>query len=215
MKTSLTRAAALLAVAFTLNSPAELVIYRGTEQETITGNGLQQRLSATARLIVDRNTADVRLLISTTINGQKLYATGSLDDLQIVEVTDYKGKTTTALVRTQDDCDVEEGRTSVSVVFQGPNASLKVQTNSTISFPKTLSGGGSSYGLDDGELVTAKLAVSFDQAATQTANSATETVDQCLQRLAASLEARGYHAITGKASRVETMGGLKEKNQRQ
>jgi hypothetical protein len=187
-----------------LNASAELIVYKGTEKDSYLGDGYQQQVSSKVFLLLDHDTAEIRIILYATINGNKAYTSATISDLHIVEVTDAKGKTMSGLSYALNSCDNENGITTESVFLQGANASLKANTNSSISFPKSMQYSARGYSTTYAELLSRSLSITFSSAETLAANGNGESLDACESRLISTLETEGY-VWMGKASAKTTL----------
>ncbi len=113
-----------------------------------------------------------------------------------MQVTGAHGKAYTTLAHIPNDCDAQENPGKEGVYLQGANATLKLNTNSTMSFPRTLtdSGVGLSHSTNTGEpyITSGSFLLVFNPGRTMTSNQAGETVDVALARIVAYVESLGY-----------------------
>jgi hypothetical protein len=177
-------------------APGELLIYKGTDKETITGgyNGL--RINSKEILILDHSTANFARILYTTFDGQKRYSTSRQTNAHFVEVTGLRLKTYTLISRVPSQCDADEHPGSEGIYLKGMNSTLNVGNNATISFPKILSdsGSGLSFSSESGQprLVEGSSLVVFNQVETAASNTAGETLDQAFTRLLGTIQVQGY-----------------------
>jgi hypothetical protein len=173
---------------------AELIIYKGTLKQSGLGQGVSQKLTSKLYLIVDHDTASVAQIEYTSVKGSKAYATGTTTNLQFDQVSAPKGKVTEAIVQPPSSCDTNDGNTSDIVIVKGADSTLAVNTNSTITFPKVLSGSDAEIDHSAGPAiyVASSVVVSFDAADTHLSNQNGETLDAAVSRISAVLEGEGY-----------------------
>jgi hypothetical protein len=206
MKTLLPCLLAVLAVSLAAPAAAEVILYKGTVKVTYTGQNQTMKLSFKAFLVVDHDTADVAELLYASVSGTKFYSTGFLTNQHIVEVTGARLKQYSALTRPASDCDIADGLTGEAVVLQGANSLLAVGTNTTISFPKTLTSVEQGYSEDSGpaSLINGTLTASFDKNRTIASNTAGDTLDSAFDKLVAYVQSLGYTEAAGEASKALT-----------
>lgn len=179
-----------------LASPAsaQLVIYKGTLKQTGTGEGVSVKLTSKFYLIVDSANGHVAEIQYVIINNSKMYATGTETNGHILQISAPKGKTIQAISQPPNDCDISQGNTNDLVFVQGADSQLTVNTGTTITFPKTLSGGDTEADTSQGSpiVITSSLVVSFDSAETLLSNGNPDTLDAALARISSLLESQGY-----------------------
>jgi hypothetical protein len=205
-KTHYMRTLNLLAVIATVifivrPASAELIIYKGTLKQSATGQGVSRKVTSKFYLVVDHDTANIAQIEYTTVNGSKIYGTDVETNLQFDQVSAPKGKTIEAIAHSPNSCDTGEGDTVDSVFLKGTDGILGVNTNSTVTFPKILSGSGSvvSYSSGPAIFVGSILMVSFDAAQTQLSNQNDEKLDSAVSRISAMLEGQGYNQQSEKS----------------
>src|SRR6266496_969544 len=166
---------------------AELLIYKGTETETVTGEYNGARYSLRLIYIVDHESANIGKITYYTLNGNKRHSKSTLTDAHFVTVPAANGKAYTVVSRVPTDCEAQSDPKSEGVYFAGLNATLKTNTNSTTVFPRVFgdSGNGLSFSTRTGEplLVRGSLTLAFNQAETLRSNQAGETLEDALERL--------------------------------
>lgn len=176
------------------SASAQLIIYSGTLKQAATGEGVSVKLNLKAYLVVDHATGYAGLIQYVTFNGSKMYGTDTETNLHIVQFSGAQGKSDEALSQPPNTCDLEEGNTNDIVFVQGADSELTVTTNTTITFPKTLSGGDTEIDSSSGSpiSVTSSAVVSFNSAQTFISNGNGETLDAAVARISAILEGEGY-----------------------
>ncbi|HLX70264.1 MAG TPA: hypothetical protein VKV04_11615 [Verrucomicrobiae bacterium] len=181
------------------SASAQLVIYKGSLKQTAIGKGASAKLTSKFDLIVDHATGFAAEIQYVAVKGSKLYSTGTETNLHIVQFDAAHGKTYEALSQPPNSCDLDEGNTNDIVFVQGADSELKVDTNTTITFPKTLSGGDTEIDSSSGSpiSVTTVGVVSFDPVQTGISNGNGETMDAAVARISAILEGEGYVKQTG------------------
>ena len=176
---------------------AELLIYKGSETETVTGEFNAIRYSLKQIYIVDHDTASVGRIVYYTLNGNKRYAASTVTNAHFVTVTGSNNKTYTVVSRVQTDCEVQSGSTSEGVYFAGLNAVIKVNTNATETFPRKFSdsGNGLSYSRQTSQprLTIGSFTLIFNQTETFRSNQAGETIEVAMDRLRSYVAGLGYH----------------------
>jgi len=190
---TLTLATILLLSSFVCRG--ELLIYKGASKETFFGNFDQERRSLKVLLIIDHDAGYFSSISYTTINGNKRYTTSQHTNSHIVELNGTNGKKQTAVTHIPTDCEAQENPGQEGIYFKGANATLTVNTGTTVSFPKVMtdSGNGLSH-TQSGAPYSAEgssLFV-FNQRETQSSNQAGETLDAAFARLVAQIESLGY-----------------------
>ena len=196
MKNSIIRLILVATILTPLLTTAELLIYKGSETENIVGENNALRVNSRVFVIIDHDTANSASVAYATIGGTKRYTTSQHTNAHFVTVTGPGSKTYTVLAHIPNECDAQENPGKESVSLQGPNASVNVNTNSTIFFPKTLTdiGNGLSFSTSTGQphLLAGKILLVFNQAQTMASNQAEETLEAALARLVAFVESLGY-----------------------
>jgi len=194
MKTLHILIAAAAVVGFASPASAELIIYKGTLKQAATGLGVNQKLNSQFYLIVDHDTAAFTQVPYLSFNGSKTYATMTETNFHFVQMSGAKGKTIQAIAKPPSECDTNEGNTSDSVFVQGADSTLIVNSGTTITFPKTLSGAGGQVDYSQGPpiYIASTLVVSFDSKQTPQSNGNGETLDAALTRISTMLEGQGY-----------------------
>ncbi|HXJ61051.1 MAG TPA: hypothetical protein VNU68_30770 [Verrucomicrobiae bacterium] len=176
-------------------SSGELIVYRGTRRDNYNGSGHSLTVLSRLILIVDHDTAQAARLQYESVNGVKRYSTSQWTNTHFVEVTGTR-VTYTAIARMLTPCEIDSGATGEGIYCKGANATLTLNTNSTVFFPKILSDHGNGLGhsqisgepfLDDGS-----FQLVFDRPGTLTSNQAGETLDAAFARFTAYLESLGY-----------------------
>lgn len=170
---------------------ADLVIYKGTARINYIGQSHNLHISFKLFLVVDQNTADVGEILYTSAGGQKQYSTNTESNLHIVQVSGSGGKVYTAISRPPSDC--ETNSTTEGVLLEGVTVILKIGTNTSVYFPKTVTSTERSYdSAAPANLSDGILAASFDSKDTLISNSAGEDIDQAMTRLVTALQSQGY-----------------------
>jgi hypothetical protein len=110
-----------------------------------------------------------------------------------VEVSGANNKVYTALARPLSQCDTNDGNTSESVFLEGVNSTLAVKTNSSITFPKTLTLTEQGYDSSASpSLVNVTLTATFDQKNTLMSNSVGNDLDGALAKFTTYVQSLGY-----------------------
>src|SRR5262245_54765909 len=150
------------------SASAQLVIYKGTLKQSGTGQGVSLKLTSKFYLIVDTATANIAEIQYVTVNNSRVYDTDTQTNLHILQISAPKGKTSEAISQAPNTCDINEGNTNDLVFVQGADSQLTVNTGTTITFPKTLSGADTEADTSHGSpiLITSSLVVSFDSVQT-------------------------------------------------
>ena len=176
-------------------APAELIFYKGPRTDTYVGEGHGLTVAWKMVLIVDHDTAKSARLQYATINGVKRYSTTSWTNTHFVHVTGATGSYT-VIARPPTQCEMDCGATGEGVYCKGRDATLTLNTNSTVSFPRIMSdrGNGLSYSQTSGQpnLVDGSFQVTFDRPGTIASNRTGETLEAALARLIAHFESLGY-----------------------
>jgi len=191
---------AVAAVFIAASAPAELIIYKGTLRGSFYGQNLSEKLNFGFYLVVDYDTANVAEIQYASIRGNKFYSSNTETNLQFMEMNGPNGKTIQAISIPPNSCDTSEGITSAGVLAKGATSVLTINTNSTISFPKVLSGGGRGIDSSSGQptYIENTVVVSFDSPDTLTSNENGETMDAAVTRLTNALQAQGYSEASEK-----------------
>ena len=192
MKTALFRGMISIAVLAACAAPAELIVYKGTAPITYIGQDQTLLVNFKMFLVVDHDTANVAELLYANGHGTKLYSTGTETNLHVVDVTGANGRIYTALSRQLSQCDIDSGSTSEGVFVRGISSPIPVSTNTTISFPKTLTSEEHGYDPDLVILVNGTLSVSFDKKDTLISNTAGDDLAAALARLVTYVQSLGY-----------------------
>ncbi len=175
---------------------AELLIYKGTETETVAGEYNGAHYSLRLIYIVDHDSANIGRITYYTLNGSKRHSKSTLTNAHFVTVPGANGKAYTVVARVPTDCEAQSDPKSEGVYLEGLNATLKTNTNATTRFPRMFgdSGHGLSFSTRTGEplLVRGSLTLAFHQAETFRSNQAGETLEDALDRLARYVESLGY-----------------------
>ena len=175
---------------------AALIIYKGIEKEIVTGATNVLRPTWRVFVILDGDTGNYARIRYATVNDTKTYRTLTRTNSHIVQVIGSNGRSYTAITRIPTDCELQEFPGSESVYFRGPNASLIVNSNLTVSFPKVLTSTGVGLGfratdgapyLDEGTFVLA-----FNKAETFASNTSGETMESAFARLVIYVRSLGY-----------------------
>lgn len=170
---------------------AEVVIFKGTAKVNYIGQSQNVNLTFSLYLVVDDATADVGEILYANTHGQKFYSTDTVTNLHIVQVSGSGGKIYSAISRPPGDCDTNS--TTEGVFLEGVVTTLKVTTNSSVYFPKTVTAVERSYDSSPpASLANGTLAASFDSKNTLISNSAGESVDLAVTRLVTALQSQGY-----------------------
>lgn len=196
MNTLILRSFLAAAILAPIIAPAELIIYKGTEKETVTGQNNGLRINSKVIVIINLDTGNYAPIGYAILNGNKRLSTTQQTNAHIVQVSGTQSKIITVISRIPNDCDAQERPGKEAVVLKGANAMLTVSSNSTVSFPKTLNNNGSglSHSSSSGELVLTDgiVLLTFNKAETLASNNAGESFDIAYARLLASVEAHGY-----------------------
>jgi len=118
-----------------------------------------------------------------------------LQSSHIVELNGTNGKKQTAVTHIPTDCEAQENPGQEGIYFKGANATLTVNTGTTVSFPKVMtdSGNGLSHTQSGAPYsVEGSSLFVFNQRETQSSNQAGETLDTAFARLVAQIESLGY-----------------------
>jgi len=175
---------------------AELLIYKGIEKEIVTGDTNVLRPTWKLFVIVDGDTGNFVRIRYATVNGAKTLRTLTHTNSHIVQLIGSNGRSYSAITRIPTDCDMQEFPGSESVYFKGPNVSLTVNSNSTVSFPRILTdaGVGLSFAptngvpiMDEGSFV-----LTFNKTETFASNTSGETMGAAFARLVAYVRTLGY-----------------------
>ena len=191
-----------VALFLTAKSSAELVVYSGTAKESRVGAGQSQKITFKYYLVLDHDNANLTEIVYYNIKGVKRFSTYSHTNFHLVEISGPNGKGTMAIAATPNDCDVSEGSTSDGVFLSGATSSLAVNTNSTISFPKVLTGSGRgiSYPNFQPTFNQSSIVINFNSAETLQSNENREALDAAVGRLASLLQGQGYYQQSEKVS---------------
>jgi hypothetical protein len=175
---------------------AELLVYKGIETETITGQGSVLRINSKVFVIVDHETGQLARLAYATINGVKRHSTSQDTNTHIVQVSGKNDRIYSVISRIPSDC---EGATSPgheALILKGANATLTFKAGETTSFPRTLTDYGIGFffststgepGIDEGKAVLV-----FSQKETIASNTAGESLDMAYNRLLAYVQSLGF-----------------------
>jgi hypothetical protein len=197
MKTLLLGALISTSAFYVPPAAAEVIIYSGTARVNYIGQSQSLNLTFKLFLVVDDATADVGEILYANTHGQKFYSTDTVSNLHIVQVSGSGGKIYSAISQPPDDCDTNS--TSEGVFLEGVVTTLKVTTNSSIYFPKTVTAVERSYDSSPpASLANGTLSANFDSKDTLISNSNGESLDQAVTRLITALQLQGY----SEASRV-------------
>ena len=185
-------------ITFVLLSPssrAELIIYKGIEQEinSSANNGLP--INWKVFVIVDHDTGYYARIRYATISGAKLYRTLVHTNTHFVEVVGADAKTYTVITDIPTPCQAQEFPGVEAVSLKGLNASLKISANSTVMFPKVLSvaGVGLSHSAGGAPILDEiRFTLVFNSAQTLASNAAGESLDAAFSRLIADVQSLGY-----------------------
>ncbi len=179
---------------------AEVIIFKGTAKVNYIGQSQNVNLTFNLFLVVDDATADVGEILYSSSHGQKLYSTDTVTNLHIVQVSGSGGKIYSAVSRPPGDCDTNS--TSEGVFLEGLVTTLKVNTNSSIYFPKTVTAVERSYdSAPPASLANGTLTANFDSKNTLLSNSAGDSVDLAVTRLVTTLQSQGYSEASRTARR--------------
>ena len=195
MKTLLVRVLLAVTILWPVLAPAELILYNGTRKDTYSGEGRALVVVWKMILVVDYDTEQVASLQYATINGVRRYVTNQWTNTHFVLVAGAHGGST-IIAHSLTQCESDSGITTEGVDCKGLNTTLKINTHSTVIFPKTLSASGS--GLFDSSplvppiLLEGSYQLVFDGPATLTSNKAGETFAAVFSRLTANVVALGY-----------------------
>lgn len=174
---------------------AELILYKGTRRDTFTGEGHGLTVNWKMILVVDHSTAQAARLEYTTVNGDKYYSVAKWTNTHFVQVAGTRGSYT-VIARPPTQCEMDGGATGEAVYCKGPNAALRINTNSTVIFPKTLSdrGSGLGYSSSSGQPILDEgfFQLTFDSPGTFSSNRAGESLDAAFGRITAYIESLGY-----------------------
>jgi hypothetical protein len=184
---------------------AELLIYKGTARFKFVGDGISRSVPVKSALVFDHQTTQAVVIAYGSINGFKFYGTDSVTNLHVVQVTGNLGKGYTALTQQRTQCDLDADNRSESVFCQGADSVLKIYTNSTTVFPKTMSSVGMTVSfLEASEIpviAQENVTINFNSLETIQSNTAGETLEEAAGRLSAQLESLGYVYSAGKGQR--------------
>lgn len=177
-------------------APAELLIYRGTERETVTGPNGGLRISPRVFVIIDHETGLYSRISYTTVNGFKRCSVFQPTNTHIIQVTGQNGRLFSAVTYLPTDCEAEAHPGSEGVAFYGANAPLTFLPHQTTSFPRTMTGhgmglyhsnsSGQPYVSEGNEVLV------FSQTETFKSNQAGEDLDAAFARIKAYIQSLGY-----------------------
>jgi hypothetical protein len=180
----------LLAVlALPLSLRAELLIYRETERATVTGNGREVAVPVVNYVVHDLNSGQFGALGLFRVGAAKYYVLSNDTPGYIISGRgQYTVFSQIANSNTHPDvvmgCYFAKGRDSV----------LKLSTNATSNFPRTLKAINKTVRFSSGVLATyeSTSTLAFQAAETARANNAGDTTDVVLERLRQRFAAQGY-----------------------
>ena len=179
-----------------MSSQADLLIYKGIERESITGETKALHINAKTFVIIDMETSNFARISYTTINGVKRLSTSQHTNAHVVQVVGANSRMFSVLSHIPTDCDAQESSGKEGVYLKGVNATLTVSSNATITFPKILtdSGGGLSHSKISGDpyLTEGSIVLAFNKVETLRSNNAGENLDAAFNRLVAYVESLGY-----------------------
>ena len=175
---------------------AELLIYKGAETETVTGEYNGARFSLRLIYIVDHESANVGRITYYSFHAVKRHSKSTVTNAHFVTVSGPNQKTYTVVSRIQTDCEVQADAKGEGVYFAGLNVMLRMNTNATTVFPRTFTAGGTglNFSTSTGQpvLASGSLILAFNQAETFKSNQAGEKLEDALDRLSKYVESLGY-----------------------
>ena len=175
---------------------SEVIIYKGTLKESVTGESNASRTTWKLFLIVDRDTGHFARIRYATINGANTHRTLLRTNTHIVQVTGLNSQVYSAITRIPTDCDSQESPGNETVAFKGPNVSLKISANSIVSFPKILTdmGVGLSHSTTSGAPILSEgtFLLTFSKTETLASNNSGETLDAAFGRLVTYVQSLGF-----------------------
>jgi hypothetical protein len=177
-------------------APAEVLIFKGTSKESYLGEGGGIKFSSRLILLIDRQAGKVVRIQYTVVGGEKKYNSATVTNLHEVAV-EGRGKSYTVLSRPPKNCAEDaEPSTSEGVYLTGVTAVLKINDETTTTFPKTVTSAGEGlfYSSQSNQPILGEvgLIASFNQKETAASLEAGEDLDAAKARLIDALELMGY-----------------------
>jgi hypothetical protein len=175
---------------------AQLLVFKGAATDAYNGDNHSLRIASKLIVIIDYSTGNFARLEYATISGNKRYTTGTFTNAHLVHVAGPLSKPYTAVAHIPNSCDEAENPNHEGVYFQGPDSNLTINPGITVSFPKTLTAGGSAlfYASGSGNPVISQgnMVAVFNTKETTARNQAGDTLDSALAGYIAYVQSLGY-----------------------
>lgn len=196
MKKTILSTLVLSTLLVSMTVQAQLLVFKGAATDSYTGDNHSLRIASKLIVIIDYSTGNFARLEYATISGNKHYTTGTYTNAHLLHVAGPLSKPYTAVAHIPNSCDETENPNHEGVYFQGPDANLSINPGITVSFPKTLTAGGSGlfYASGSGNPVISQgsmLAV-FNTKETTARNQAGDTLDSAMAGYIAYVQSLGY-----------------------
>ncbi len=170
---------------------ADLIIYRYTETGRSIGKGDEIKVRGHGYFVLDYQAFSGKVIVTTTLDGEKLMLVQALADTTEYTVTGAKGRTYTAWQGYTFVADPEYE--ALGILF-APNRLLKVRTDGGLTYPRSFTQNYQSVRDSDGEYVlySSRATFAFRQSDTIDANTFGRTVDEVIEDYRQMFAAKGY-----------------------
>jgi hypothetical protein len=188
--------AALLALCAPVQSPAELLCYQARSKSVTAGSGFTSRSGEQIFIVIDRDTAAYGQITFAEIDGIKRYSprATTTNHYHIDVIPGGNRITNSAIAFLRCECDTNVPYNTELVLASGINVPLLVNTNTTLSFPRVMSGSFKTVDHSGGvpHLTTLTRTFVYDKTRTIAANSQGATLDETLDSFENFLISRGF-----------------------
>ena len=173
-----------------LPASADLIVYRYVETGRSIGKGSETKVRGQGYFVLDHTAFAGKVIVATTIGGEKLMVIQALADTTEYTVTGPKGTYTAWHGYTF----VEDPEYEALGILSAPNKLLRVRSDGGLTYPRSFTQNYQSVRDSDGEYVlyASRATFAFRQADTIDANTLALTVDDVIEAYRQSFAAKGY-----------------------
>jgi len=173
-----------------LPAGADLIVYRYIETGRSIGKGNETKVRGQGYFVLDHTAFAGKVIVATTIGGEKVLVIQALADTTEYTVTGPKG-TYTAW---QGYTFVADPEFEALGILSAPNRLLKVRSDGGLTYPRSFTQNYQSVSDSDGAYVlyASRATFAFRQADTIDANTFGLTVDDAIEAYRQDFAAKGY-----------------------
>lgn len=174
-----------------LPASADLIIYRYVETGRSIGKGDEVKVRGQGYFVLDHTAFSGKVIVATTIDGEKRMVIQALADTTEYTVTGPRGITYTAW---QGYTFIADPEYEAVGILYAPNRLLKVRADGGLTYPRSFTQSYQSVRDSDGDYVlySSRATFAFRQADTIDANTFGLTVDQVIDAYYDEFVAKGY-----------------------